>query len=195
MRLIDFLEYEPFLRLREKMCAERLGSFELFDCENHLTSKEKTLLGSDGLIVPIKKVRVLKDSTLAYKNSRVLMVGAGKKNEVNFGSKYHFSDCQDFVDFCAVGYKSEALLFTSLSVFGSKNCDVKNQYFGGDAKVESFVCQGCLQKGLFFCGEELRRGRRRFREQKEAQFSLELYFKRFHQYPLSAEDFSDEFLF
>ena len=195
MRFADFLEYEPFLQLREKMCAERLGSFELFDCENHLTSKEKTLLGTDGLIAPIKKVRVLKDSTLAYKNSRVLMVGAGKKNEVGLGYKYHFSDCQDFVGFGAIGGKPEALLFTSLSAFGSKNWDVKNQYFGGDAKAESFVCQDCLHKGSFFCNEELRSGRRRFREQKETRFSLELYFKRFHQYPLSAEDFGDEFLF
>jgi len=88
MQLPNFLHFEPFEGLREKMQAEALGSFEAFDPELHLTGDERSQLHRNGYHVPFAWIRLLSDHTLALKNSRVVVVSVGH---------YHLTDCGDLV--------------------------------------------------------------------------------------------------
>lgn len=74
MELIDFLEFEPFNQLRERMGADQLGHFELFDPERHLTGDERSVLARQGMALPRSLLGRLLDHCLCYKNSRVAIV-------------------------------------------------------------------------------------------------------------------------
>ena len=52
MELIDFLEFEPFNQMRERMGTDQLGQFELFDPERHLTGDERSELARQGMPLP-----------------------------------------------------------------------------------------------------------------------------------------------
>ena len=71
MKLPDFLQDEQLNQLRDRMGAETYGSFELFDPVRQLTWTERETLAAGGLAIAGNDLRVLKDKTLAYKNSRV----------------------------------------------------------------------------------------------------------------------------
>ena len=70
MELIDFLEFEPFNQMRERMGTDQLGQFELFDPERHLTGDERSELARQGMPLPRSLVGRLLDHCLCYKNSR-----------------------------------------------------------------------------------------------------------------------------
>ena len=72
MNLIDFTEFEPFNSLRERIGTDKLGYFELFDPSIHLTGAERSQLDSPGVLQAVDAIKVLPDSTLAFKNSRAL---------------------------------------------------------------------------------------------------------------------------
>lgn len=74
MKLPDFLHFSPFNELRERMGAERLGYFEMYDPKRHLSGEERSDLRTQGLLVPRSALYFLGDHTLAYKNSRVGLV-------------------------------------------------------------------------------------------------------------------------
>lgn len=84
MELPDFLEFEPFNELRRKMGTDQLGNFEFFDPELHLTGEERSQLSRDGLTVHRNKVLLLSDHTLAFKNSRIVVLDQ---------ERFHLSDC------------------------------------------------------------------------------------------------------
>ncbi|TXR54042.1 hypothetical protein [Reinekea thalattae] len=83
--LIDFTEFEPFNELREKMAATKLGSFEMFDPEHHLTGEERSQLELQGMQVDRHQLMQLLDFTLVYKNSRVIILDI---------DEYHIAACQ-----------------------------------------------------------------------------------------------------
>lgn len=71
MKLPDFTQFEPLNELREKMGAE-LRDYGLPN-PHRLTTQEIKELGKSGIEIPLDKVRVLDDGTLAYKNRRVIL--------------------------------------------------------------------------------------------------------------------------
>lgn len=92
MKLPDFLEFEPFNRVRARMGAESLGAFEFFDPVLHLTAQERETLAG-GLTLGWSALRCLHDYTLAYKNSRVLLwVNSGGESWA--APCYHLAFCR-----------------------------------------------------------------------------------------------------
>ena len=72
MKLLYFIEFEPFNQLRKKIGTDDFGFFELFDPLVHLTGSERSELENTGVLRKPADLRVLPDKTLAFKNSRVL---------------------------------------------------------------------------------------------------------------------------
>lgn len=77
MHLPDFTEFKPFNDLRERMGATKLGFFEIFNPDLHLTGFERSKLATEGITVPRTAIAQLIDFTLCYKNSRVSVVSGG----------------------------------------------------------------------------------------------------------------------
>ncbi|PCJ19019.1 MAG: hypothetical protein COB04_06480 [Gammaproteobacteria bacterium] len=197
MNFNEFADYAPFRRLREKMRAEQSGEFELFDVENHLTRKEKDSLVCGGLLVQRSQLRVLRDSTLAYKNSRVLQVLAVDAAHADLDLQYHFSDCQNGDRLNGIDHNDQVLLFTCLSVVRGRVSDDGRR--SGAWRREAFtrevmVCKRCVQKINFESLAGQRNKRRQFRQAGNL-FCVDSYFKRFRKYPLSDDELGDEFLF
>lgn len=87
MELIDFLEFEPFNQLRERMGTDQLGQFELFDPDRHLTGDERSVLSRQGMVLPRSALGRLLDHCLCYKNSRVATAA---------GNVLHVARCDQF---------------------------------------------------------------------------------------------------
>lgn len=90
MQLPDFLEFTAFNDLRERMGADKLGYFEVFDPQRHLTGEERSLLRTQGVTVTREQLFFLGDHTLAYKNSRVGVV---------VDAVLHVTRCKHLTDF------------------------------------------------------------------------------------------------
>ncbi|WP_300426031.1 hypothetical protein [uncultured Thalassolituus sp.] len=71
MKLYDFRQSEEFNRLKRAMGAEDAGHFVEFDPAHQLTYGEREALSSGSLEVGAGEIRMLRDRTIALKNSRV----------------------------------------------------------------------------------------------------------------------------
>jgi hypothetical protein len=134
MKLPDFLEFEPFNRLRTEMNAEKLGYFELFDPNYHLTGGERSELDRHGLTVNEELVSQLLDFTLVYKNTRVCLLD---------DQSYHIAACK------SLSFMPQYRIVTSVKSIGKKlsvcrNCLQLLQYKGYDdvkARKEAYSIQ------------------------------------------------------
>lgn len=157
MKLTDFLQDEHFNRLRQHMGAEKTGNFELFDPDKQLTYAEREALEAGTINVSSSLLRVLKDKTLAYKNSRVWLTD---------GNDFHLAYCQ----------RVQALRHRA------DHIDVGS----GEAPVgkDKGVCLECLSV-LQYQGVDARRLRRaEFSEQIREQFSLTDFKREYPFYPI-----------
>lgn len=102
MKLFNFIHYEPFNTLKERMGIPRhkLGSVKTISIEKALlTADEDIKLKTDGLEVDINEVNFLDDGTLGYKDRRVLLYirdvkyGAWSKGKAK-DPKFHISACK-----------------------------------------------------------------------------------------------------
>lgn len=84
MKLPDFLDDVNLNKLRQKMGADELGDFELFDPQKQLTYSEREGLEAGDFAINAAELRALKDKTLAYKNSRLWLTHDGQ---------YHLAYC------------------------------------------------------------------------------------------------------
>lgn len=85
MKLYNFCDDADFNALKAKMGADGYGHFVEFDPEHQLTFGERDLLAKDELHISPGSLRILKDHTLALKNSRVWVQG---------GSTVHVASCE-----------------------------------------------------------------------------------------------------
>lgn len=85
MKLPDFRDFAPFNCLRQRMGGAALGQFELFDPARQLSRAELEALAGAGMKVAAPQLQVLADTTLAFKNARVLVADAA--------SLYHLAAC------------------------------------------------------------------------------------------------------
>lgn len=157
MKLPDFLQDEAFNQLRRQMGADDYGKFELFDPARQLTWSEREALAEKGLEVSGNDLRILKDKTLAYKNSRVW---------VQYEGIYHLAYCPTMQ---SLRHHKPTLQCGTASWRASKD--------GG-------VCLECLAV-LQYQGIDARRLRRmEFIEQIREQFSLDEFCRDYPFYPI-----------
>lgn len=156
MRLYDFLADPSLNQLRQQMGAQELGQFELFDPSKQLTYAEREALEEQGLEALSNELRVLKDKTLALKNSRVWL-----KHE-----NYHVAHCAQVQQ---LRHHSQPVLL------GTYTWPQHKDYS---------VCLECLAL-LQYQGVDARRLRRtEFAEQISEHFSLAEFIKDYPFYPL-----------
>lgn len=94
MRLPDFTNDAGLLALRRSMGADAPGSFSPCYRPDVLTLEELEQLATDGKDVSIDDVVVLKDGTLSYKGSRVLVYIRDISALQNWLPKFHIADCK-----------------------------------------------------------------------------------------------------
>ncbi len=158
MQLIDFLQSTELNRLRTQMDAQELGHFELFDANRQLTLSERESLAQTGLAISAQDLKVLKDKTLAFKNSRVWLKSS---------SHYHLAYCQDAQE---LRHHSSTL-------------DVGTAKW--PERKEASVCLACLAL-LQYQGVDSRRLRRpEYCEQVSKEFSLQEFGRHYPFYPVS----------
>ena len=158
MHLLNFLDDEDFNRLRHLMGADTLGTFELFDPNVQLSYAEREALASIGIHIEANHVKVLRDKTIALKNSRVWL----KQHQT-----FHVAHCAHV--------QSLRLKFAMVEL---------GTYQWLEEKTEHQICLECLAL-LQYQGADARRIRRpEFAEQLIQQFSLPEFFKQFPAYPL-----------
>lgn len=156
MRIKSFDDFEPFIALRKNMGANTLGSFELFDPEKQITYSERELLELGSFDVPSNRLRILKDKTFGFKNTRLWLSWPEHES-------YHLAAC-DLVQ---------------------KRRHKKANFIAGlHQPKDQVVCLDCLQL-LKFDGLDARRSRRLdLAETMQKEFELAEFQKDYPFYPL-----------
>lgn len=155
MKLDDVLLYPSLNALREQMNTDRLGDFRLFDPQKMLNYGERELLDQAQLRLPAGDVRVLKDKTLAYKNTRLW---------VEHDQQFHVAYCEQMQ---GVRHRQKSV-----------RC-------GSEQPPDELdVCLQCLSL-LHYQGVDARRIRRNeFAERVQERFELDDFKQSFPFYPL-----------
>lgn len=186
MELIDFIEFEPFNELRQKMGTDRLGYFELFDPAIHLTGSERSELENNGLLLTLEQVKVLPDKTLAIKNSRVL---AYAPDENFYRSRreyptYHVAYCEALEE-CRQQSPEREFLITTRIADDYRLLKIRPS---GDVNVVDHgfvVCKHCLHRLRYKNYDEFRNRRRGYSQKVLGEFNLQEFYRHYQQYPLS----------
>lgn len=154
---MDFFQDEGLNRLRECMRAEELGHFELFDPARQLTYAEREALDSGMLSIGAQTLRILKDKTLAFKNTRIWLCHE---------QDYHLAYCQKVQ---SLRHHQDRLQIGTGAFPSNRN---------------EGVCLECLAV-LQYQGVDARRLRRaEFSEPIREQFSLEAFKQDYPFYPI-----------
>lgn len=162
MKLPDFLEFEPFNTLRERMGAEKLGYFEVFDPKQHLTGEERAELRTRGVAVQRSQVQYLGDHTLAYKNSRIGLVHE---------ETLHVTRCHLLDDF-----QSGQVVSSGAAIASRSDAATSTQAV--------MACRHCLHQ-MRFAGIDLGKERKlHHNERMIKQFTLRQFFVAYPDYPL-----------
>ena len=156
MHIKPFDDFEPFNQLRKKMGTQKLGSFELFDPQRQITYSEREALGLGQFTIESSRLRVLKDKTIAFKNTRLWLSWPEH-------TSYHLAAC-DLIQ---------------------KRRHKKSDFIAGlNQPSESAVCLECLQL-LKYQGFDARRSRRLdLAETLQKEFKLSEFQNEYPFYPL-----------
>lgn len=155
MKLDDVLLYPALNELRQQMGTDQLGDFRLFDPQKMLNYSERESLEKAQLRLSAADLKVQKDKTLAYKNSRLW---------VEHDDKFHLAYCEQMQ---SVRHRQKTV-----------RC-------GSEQPSEELeVCLQCLSL-LHYEGVDARRIRRNeFTEQVQERFDLDEFKQQFPFYPL-----------
>jgi hypothetical protein len=178
MRLPDFTDHAGLIGLRRSMRAEAPGSFSLSYRPDKLTIAELEQLATDGKDVSIDDVVVLKDGTLGYKDSRVLVYirDFSQDGGRSWVPRFHVSDCrtlqqqreQNRFGHYVVATRDDGFFQVNLIRRGRQ---ITPQHMRLD------VCQNCLDK-LRFDGFSLNASRRS-RRMIVSRFTIPRFFEEF----------------
>lgn len=135
MRIKEFKDFKPFNKLREKMGAENLGNFELFDPQRQITYSERELLELGEFEIESSRLRILKDKTIAFKNTRLWLSWHDHEH-------FHLAACEQV-------QKRRHLKASFIAGLNQSN----------NKEKEKSVCLDCLQL-LKYQGLDARRSRR-----------------------------------
>ena len=171
MKLPDFLNFDPFNELRQRMGAEALGDFVFFDPRRHLTGLELLELKKSGLDADAGELRVLDDFTLAYKNARVLVYRTDEEAEGKVESrsesraKFHLANCPQFqqrqVSEQPVAVKVASCVPASIQ-----------------------VCESCLQRLHYQGFDGVRQRHRDYSQRVYQDFDVAGFFEKYPSYPI-----------
>lgn len=162
------------------------GYFELFDPAIHLNGLERSELSSTGKLLTLEELKVLPDKTLAIKNSRVLTY---YPNEDWFRDHreyptYHVANCSQLEELRKQRPEAQWLVTTRIS----EDYDLVKIRSTGAVNLVSHgfaVCKHCLHTLGYKNYDEFRNRRRGYSEKVLNDFSLELFYRYYQQYPLS----------
>ena len=156
MDIKSFEDFEPFNKLRKKMGADQLGSFELFDPQKQITYSERELLELGESEMLSTSLRILKDKTIAFKNARLWLTWPEHEY-------FHLAACDQV----------------------QKRRHQKSSFIAGiQQPTDHRVCLNCLQL-LKFDGFDARRSRRLdLAETIQKEFKLADFQKVYPFYPL-----------
>lgn len=186
MELLDFKQFEPFNRLREKIGTEEFGYFELFDPALHLIGSERSKLESPGILLKPGGIKILPDKTLAIKNSRVMAYMPHEswyRTHREYPS-YHLAMCSQMESIVTDHPDQEMLITTRLS----DEYDLLKIRPSGEVTMSSqgfVVCKHCLHALRYKDYDEFRNRRRGYSQKVLNDFSLEDFYRFYQQYPLS----------
>ncbi|MAZ86780.1 MAG: hypothetical protein CL693_04005 [Cellvibrionaceae bacterium] len=169
MKLPDFLEFEPFNTIRQRMDAQSLGDFVFFDPRRNLTGLERSSLDREGLDIDDQDLRVGEDFTLIYKDSRVLMFCTDP--QLLTDRYYHLADCE----------RVAQLRQTDLSQSRWQLRTREPQTAAGQYQV----CSGCLQRLHYQNYDGHRQRHRDYSDRVLEAFNLEEFFSQYPMYPVS----------
>ena len=179
MTLPDFIEFEPFNRLRRLMNAPLPDEFSTGYAMKHLTQDDldRALEGIEGVTVDdINDVEFLPDGTLTYKDRRVLLYIRDKRvfpgyEPHQYFPKFHVANCGTLEQMRQNGRFQRYVISTRTD--GKFKMNFISAVNKDERECELKVCMLCLVN-LKYKG--YRQGsRRRDREIYEA-FSLDEYF-------------------
>lgn len=154
MKLPDFINDPKLNNLRRKMGADTLGDFALFDPQKQLTYSEREALKNGDFVINAAHLRVLKDKTLAYKNSRLW---------ISHTATYHLAYCPDV----------QALRHRPATVQA-----------GTEDNHAGEICLECLALLNYQGVDNRRIRRGEFSEQIQEAFDLAEFKKKFPFYPV-----------
>ncbi len=169
MKLPDFLEFEPFNDIRQRMDAQTLGDFVFFDPRRNLTGLERSSLAREGLAIDDQDLRVGEDFTLIYKDSRVVMFCS--EPQLLTDRYYHLAGCE----------LVEQLRQTDLS---QSAWQLRTTEPASSARQYQ-VCSGCLQRLRYQDYDQYRHRHRSYSERVLESFSLDEFFSQYPMYPVS----------
>lgn len=185
MKIPEFTSFEPFNSLRQKMAANQLGYFELFDPEKHLNGLERSELSSAGRLLTLDQLKILPDKTLAIKNSRVLVYYPDENwfRDNREYPTYHVANCSQLEGQRKNRPEAEWLATTKIS----EDYDLVKLRNTGEVNLVSHgfaVCKHCLHSLRYKNFDEFRNRRRGHSEKVLNNFSLNSFYKLYPQYPL-----------
>ncbi len=186
MKLPDFIEFEPFNTLREKIGTRELGFFELFDPAIHLTGSERSELESSGVLLQSSQLRVLPDKTLAIKNSRVLAYIPDEswyRNRREYPT-YHLAWCAQ-LETLAAEHPAQNFLATTRIADDYNVLKIRGSGEVSLAEQGLVVCKHCLHTLRYRDYDEFRNRRRGYSQKVLSEFSLQDFYRFYQQYPLS----------
>lgn len=156
MKIKSFNDFEPFNALRRTMGTDVFGNFELFDPQHQITYSERELLEQGALNIESARLRVLKDKTIAFKNTRLWLSWPEHEN-------FHLAACEKV----------------------QKRRHLKAYFIAGSNQLQNrTVCLDCLQL-LKFDGLDARRSRRLdLADTMQKEFNLIDFKKVYPFYPL-----------
>ncbi len=163
MKLPDFLQYEPFNRLREKMQTNELGHFEFFDPKIHLTGVERSSLAKAGLKLIDSPLLLLSDHTLGYKNSRVAAV---------YKEQIHVSGCKVLLQ--GVQEYREFLVISSDEAAGQLD-----------------ICPECLHLLRYQGFDAYKERKAAYSHHVLEDFSLQQFFSNYSFYPVKCHEMTN----
>lgn len=167
MKLPDFLDFAAFNTLRQTMGAHELGEFVFFDPHLNLTGYERLSLRREGLVVAAEDFYVAEDSTLVYKDSRVLVYCPTPVSSHDW--RFHLADCPALTALQAAAFEGwQARSDTPRSLTGRYQ-----------------VCSDCLQRLRYQDYDSQRHRHRGYSERIEQEFELAGFFRRYPLYPVS----------
>jgi hypothetical protein len=144
MRLPDFTDDPGLIALRRSMGAEAPGSFSPSYRPDKLTLAELEQLATEGKDVSIDDVVVLKDGTLSYKDSRVLVyIRDVKENHDN--PRFHVADCATLEWMRQISRFGRYVVTTREDGrFLVNRVSNNNKIFSREISLK--ICQNCLNK-------------------------------------------------
>lgn len=156
MKLKVFDDFPPITKLRAEMGADELGQFELFDPQRQITYSEREKLEIGRFDISSMRLKILKDKTIAFKNTRLWLSWAGHDN-------YHLAACDQI----------------------QKRRHLKEKFIAGVNQPDTgAVCLECLLL-LRYDGLDARRSRRLdLTDEIQREFNLTEFQQQYPFFPL-----------